>query len=168
MSNLQQCSYVDSYEMGHSIIDNNEACTYVKVTDDKKLKPWVCTITGIDPEYGFKRKFCESRVYSLKAPYQNWFKIVFKIEKGLVHEFRNFTVSFDEEINYRASGFFGANDYGIATLTKNDVRKALGMKVKEITEEEIKAWKKEPKVKKREPEQLGLMIDTKNCEYDKF
>lgn len=168
MSNFQHSTYVDSFEMGHSIIKNDEAFTYVKTSADKKLKPWVCAIVGIDPEWGFKRKFVETKIFTLKKPYENFFKIVFPLEHGFIYEFRNFSVSFDDdETFYRASGFFGSCENGIVTLEKDDVRRVLGMKVKEKKNVDVEAWKEKPK-KKSDPVQLGMLMDESDCKFDKF
>jgi hypothetical protein len=169
MSNFQHSTYVDSYEMGHAIVTNSEAFTYVKSSEEKKLRPWVCKITGIDPEFGFKRKFVESKLFTLKKPFEEYLKIVFALEHGYVYEFRNFSVNFDDEPYFRASGYFGVNENGIATLEKTDVRKLLGMKVKEKVAVDAEAWKERPKKKKQsEPEQLGFHMDDSDCKFDKF
>lgn len=170
MSNFQHSTYVDSYEMGHAIVTKEEAFTYVKTHEEKKLRPWVCKITGIDPEFGFKREFVESKLFTLKKPFDDYFKIIFPLELGFVYEFRNFTVTFEEEeVFYRASGYFGINAEGVATLEKDDVRRLLGMRVKEKQSVNPEDWKEKPKKKKqREPEQMGFMMDESECKYDKF
>lgn len=117
--------------LGHTIISSKNIQTY----KSKKVfvKQWVAKITGIDPKFGFAREFVQAESDEFLEDIDIVF---FYLKSGTLYQYNNLYV--DKTMN--ASGYFAVNEEGnkILSLTKEEVRKLLGMPVKE--------WKKEEKI----------------------
>jgi hypothetical protein len=129
-------SYIDSFHVGISFINKIEAFSFFPEMAGSKEKPWICIIEGISSEFGFQRKFIESKVSNLKPPHSNFKKISWKLYSGFIYEYKNFLCAFDDE--QKDLGFFGVSDAGIKTMTKDEIRKTMNMRIKGDTKTESK------------------------------
>lgn len=120
--------FIDSFELGPSKIEATQCFTYCKKDADKKQKPWVCVISGIDPEYGYKRDFVNSKQQNLKPPYNDFVKLTWQLQNNLVYQYNNFLCDFKS--GYTSKGYFAVTNDKIKTLKDVDVRRALNMRIK--------------------------------------
>jgi hypothetical protein len=131
MSN-NDTSYIDAIETGMkspvSSISASQAHTYCLVSAGSKDRPWICIIEGIDSKFGYKRSFISSRTTNLKAPFNKYQKYSWILKPHFVYEFKNFLGDFSSDEKF--SGYFGVTKDGVKELTKDELRKALHLRVK--------------------------------------
>jgi hypothetical protein len=126
---------IDEEILGHTIISSKNIQTYKSKT--VFVKQWVAKITGIDPKFGFAREFIQAE----SDDFLEGIDIVFYyLKAGTLYQYNNLYV----EKTMNASGYFAVNEAGdkILSLDKNEVRKLLGMPVKEWKEKIQKEEKK--------------------------
>lgn len=127
---------VDEDHLGNTIISPKLARTYL---DKKSLtKQWLAIISGIDPKFGFKREFVKRQQSDYRP---DFWEMLFPIEAGKIYQYNNFYVAFGQY----TSGYFATSEQHdkIITLEKDEVRRLLGMPVKDWSKEK----KEKPKFK---------------------
>jgi hypothetical protein len=110
--------------LGHTIISPKMIQTYRPLVGGEKL--WVAKILGIDKKFGFQREFV-NREESSFMPEHNI--VFFYLKAGGIYQYTNVFV----EKGVFASGFIAVleNEEELLSLTKDQVRKFLGMPVKD-------------------------------------
>jgi hypothetical protein len=136
MTTDKNTSYIDAYHIGISFINRIEAFSFFPIMASPKEKPWIAIIEGISSDFGFERKFLESRKQNLKAPHDQYQKISWKLVSGHIYEFKNFLCAFGDQ--QKDSGYFGVSKDGIKTLTKDELRRTMNLRVKGDTKTESK------------------------------
>lgn len=154
MTTEQNTTYLDAYHIGISLINRTQAFSFAPTNATPKEKPWIAIIEGISSEFGFERKFLnstteiisknlfqailDSQYHELTQEFVqlNFRMYSWKLIAGHVYEFKNFTCAFDS--SQKDSGYFGVSKAGIKTLTKDDLRRSMNLKVKGDTKTESK------------------------------
>lgn len=125
---IKNTSYIDAYHIGISFINKIEAFSFFPIMASAKEKPWIAIIEGLNSEFGFERKFLESKKQNLKPPHDQFQKINWKLISGHVYEFKNFLCAFNDQ--QKDSGYFGVSESGIKCLTKDELRRTMNLRVK--------------------------------------
>jgi hypothetical protein len=172
MTDPKNTSYIDAFHIGISLINQIEAFSFFHFTSLPKEKPWICIIEGINSEFGFERKFLTAVNQNLNPPHNEFKKANWKLIKGHIYEYKNFLCAFTD--SQKEAGYFGVSEAGIITYKKDDVRRAMNLRVKGDTKKEssksildialnkprmIDEYSKKEKVKKnKRQEQLDFKI----------
>lgn len=121
---------IDEEILGHTIISPKNIQTYKPLVNAEKL--WVAKITGIDKKFGFSREFVNKEEDSFLPDYNIVF---FYLKSGFIYQYNNVFV----EKGIYSSGYFCVTESGdkIISLSKDQVRKFLGMPVKNWKIEEV-------------------------------
>lgn len=116
---------IQEEHLGMTIISPEKIQTYKKRNESSELKQWVCQITGTCTKFGFKREFVKS---TIKIQDEKFNSVKFLLEKGKLYEYKNLYVGLDQYV----SGFFAINEANnLLTLEKDEVRRLLGMPIKD-------------------------------------
>ena len=121
---------IDEENLGHTVISSKNIQTYRPISGGEKL--WVARITGIDPKFGFSREFVRNEEDNFMPDIKICF---FYLKAGFIYQYNNVYV----DKGVYASGYFCVNECGekIMSLTIRQVRKFLGMPVKDWKIEDI-------------------------------
>jgi len=154
MTTSKNTDYIDAYHIGISLINNTQAFSFAATNVNPKEKPWIAIIEGVSSTFGFERKFLNSVTHNitegmfqsildgqyheltLKEVKKNFIMCSWKLIAGHIYEYKNFLCGLDSD--QKDSGYFGVSASGIKTLTKDDVRRTMNLRVKGDTKKESK------------------------------
>jgi hypothetical protein len=146
MTTEQNTTYLDAYHIGISLINRTQAFSFAPTNANPKEKPWIAIIEGISSEFGFERKFLnsgteiiskacfesilDSQYHELTQEFvqKNFRMYSWKLITGHIYEYKNFMCDFED--SQKEAGYFGVSQEGIRTLTKDEIRRMMNLRVK--------------------------------------
>lgn len=125
---------IDEEILGHTVISPKMIQSYRLIAGGEKQ--WVAKITGIDKKFGFAREFVNRE----EDFFNKEMKITFYyLWPGIIYQYKNIYVDKESTGIKYASGYIAINEQHdkLISLEENEVRKLLGMPVKDWVVQEI-------------------------------